>query len=1469
MRSRLPFVLLAVLHHASTSHAQVPRPRAAELASPIITSIEYKDEVDTLNRGLVRLHDVTVRYDFTRVPEFCQSTYSPDFVSFRGVHDDEGDFEYETYTAYDGTKYMKVLPDGEGENGFSHFDRIISEDSFSNPTALSHQFTVGEGMINEEWPTHLYFYIDFEIFGGIGNTTTCWSRVGNVVRLPGPTGTNQPPAPVGTLPPLTIGVDEGATTVDVSSAFRDPDGDRLTYGASSSRPSVASVAVSGSRVTVTPVSEGTATVTVTATDPDGSNTSASQTFTVTVNPPGPVSTGDRAALEALYDATGGPGWRNSTNWGTSAALGEWYGVTTDADGQVTGLSLVGNGLSGVIPSALQRLEHLNDLVLFNNALTGPVPAWLGNMTRLRRLNLAGNDLTGPIPDELGRLANLEELRLYSNELVGGIPATLGNLRLLVELTLFNNALTGPIPGELGQLVNLEQLLLYGNALTGRIPAELGNLANVWWLSVSGNSLTGAIPTELGNLTSVRWLNLAGNALTGRIPAELGNLASLERLFLSGNLLAGLIPLALGNLASLERLFLSGNLLAGPIPLALCRFRDTINPQQGDVYLDCDVRTNRPPEPVGTLPARTIAVDGAPVAVEVSDAFRDPDGDRLTYRASSSRPSVASVAVSGSRVTVTPVSEGTATVTVTATDVGGSNTTARQTFAVTVNPPPLSTADREALETLYDATGGPGWRNSTNWLTDAPLGEWFGVTTGPAGQVMELDLNNNDLAGTIPNTLAGLVHLERLILRGNELTGGVPEWLGNLVGLRRLDIANNPLGGSIPSALGRLANLEQLHLYNNGLGGEIPEELRNLVNLTDLVLNSNFLTGRIPEWLGDLRSLWRLSLSRNGLSAPIPRALGDLTNLSHLYLQGLELTGPIPTWLGGLGSLRELALSENELTGPIPSELGGLANLRRLWLNENPLTGSVPGSLTQLSLDVLWIHSTGVCVPEEFQAWVATIGDFRGSTCSANRPPEPVGTLTPLTIELNDTVPVTGLVEVSGAFRDPDGDRLTYGASSSRPSVASVAVSGSRVTVTPVSEGMATVTVTATDRGGSNSTAVQSFTVTVDRPFTDHPIVPGVTPVRAVHFTELRTRVDGVRSAVGLGPFAWTDSILRAGVTRVRLVHLLELRSALAEAYRAAGRPAPVWTDGAARAGRTPIRAAHLMELRAAVAAGSVSPPPPPPPARTSDLNTVVTGISVDGRNGRWLTDRVPGESGGPSISAAGNTSAVNGGTADLTVTGGAFSGIVVSDDADAAGYYDVPTGTATGRATLRLAFAQEIDEDSLDLYLAARDASGRIGPAARHEYDVIEVGTGDVQVTLTWDADSDVDLHVVEPGGDEIYWGNPSSTSGGTLDLDSNAACRLDGVRNENITWPAGAAPRGTYTVRVNYWAACDVAATNYTVRINSDGSTRTFSGTLTGDGERGGLGAGMEIATFTRTSGPVPRETGPMRNLEEAEAGK
>ena len=199
--------------------------------------------------------------------------------------------------------------------------------------------------------------------------------------------------------------------------------------------------------------------------------------------------------------------------------------------------------------------------------------------------------------------------------------------------------------------------------------------------------------------------------------------------------------------------------------------------------------------------------------------------------------------------------------------------------------------------------------------------------------------------------------------------------------------------------------------------------------------------------------------------------------------------------------------------------------------------------------------------------------------AANRPPVAVGTLPDRRL---GSVGSTLDVGVSQAFVDPDGDALTWTVSSAAPWVVRAHAADARVTLTAAGEGAATIRVTATDPGGLSAT--QSFGVRVTAPFTDDPIRSGVTPIRAVHFTELRARIDFLRQVWGLAPYRWTIRVLQAGVTRVRLTHLLELREALGAAYAVAGRAAPIWTDAAPVAGATAIRAVHLMELRAAVTA---------------------------------------------------------------------------------------------------------------------------------------------------------------------------------------------------------------------------------------------------------------------------------------------
>ena len=272
---------------------------------------------------------------------------------------------------------------------------------------------------------------------------------------------------------------------------------------------------------------------------------------------------DRAALLALYNATGGSNWANRTSWLSNSPIGQWHGVTTNDAGRVTGLNLQDNNVAGRISPALGMLTELQDLNFQGNELTGSIPTELGNLSNLTHLDLGFNELSGEIPRELGDLSNLTHLDLYGNELSGEIPRELGDLSNLTHLDLNGNELSGEIPRELGDLSNLTRLYLFGNRLSGEIPPELGDLSNLTRLILDDNQLTGPIPPELGNLSNLTLLILDDNQLTGPIPPELGDLSNLTRLILDDNQLTGPIPPELGNLSNLTHLYLNGNDPPGP------------------------------------------------------------------------------------------------------------------------------------------------------------------------------------------------------------------------------------------------------------------------------------------------------------------------------------------------------------------------------------------------------------------------------------------------------------------------------------------------------------------------------------------------------------------------------------------------------------------------------------------------------------------------------------------------------------------------------------------------------------------------------------------------------------------------------------------------------------------------------------------------------------------------------------------
>ncbi len=343
--------------------------------------------------------------------------------------------------------------------------------------------------------------------------------------------------------------------------------------------------------------------------------------------------------------------------------------------------------------------------------------------------------------------------------------------------------------------------------------------------------------------------------------------------------------------------------------------------------------------------------------------------------SSDDVSVATVNAAG---LVTGVAEGTATIAATA----GS---ARGTSEITVVNP-----DRAALAAFYEATDGPNWHNSENWLTDAPLGEWFGVTTNREGRLTWLELGFNELTGTIPPELGELSHLEHLQFHNNSLAGEIPSELGNLANLRGLRLGSNHLTGPIPPELGSLASLESLSLSYNSLWGPIPSSFLQLGRLRALSIEHTGLcvpgTSVFAAWLQGLQS--------HDAEAAQPCNEADLAALRSLYEatggsgwteSGGWLSDRVPEeWHGvmadSLGKVTELDLHGNGLVGRLPATLGDLTRLTVLRIGDNEISGRLSSGLTRLPLVEFGYADTELCAPAEeaFQAWLNTIPSHAGT-----------------------------------------------------------------------------------------------------------------------------------------------------------------------------------------------------------------------------------------------------------------------------------------------------------------------------------------------------------------------------------------------------------------------------------------------------------------------------------------------------------
>ena len=281
-------------------------------------------------------------------------------------------------------------------------------------------------------------------------------------------------------------------------------------------------------------------------------------------------------------------------------------------------------------------------------------------------------------------------------------------------------------------------------------------------------------------------------------------------------------------------------------------------------------------------------------------------------------------------------------------------------------------DSLQLVSLYNSTDGPNWINSTNWLSNQPISEWYGITVQD-NAITIIELPRNHLSGQLPDEIGEIVNLEILNLSDNNLSGELPVSLKKLAMLKSLNLSHNQFSGNPANIFNRFNNLISLDLSYNNFNDNIPKDLGKLIQLEVLNLSNNNFQNNIPSELFRLQYLIELNLQNNSLTGSIPRQIGNCKNLQILDLSRNKLTRNIPKEIGKLKELTErLALDHNNLSGQVPKELSLLTNLQHIWLNNNQFSGILPFEIGKMrSLRSLFIYHNNFVGPIPL-----TVGNLR-------------------------------------------------------------------------------------------------------------------------------------------------------------------------------------------------------------------------------------------------------------------------------------------------------------------------------------------------------------------------------------------------------------------------------------------------------------------------------------------------------------
>ncbi|GLT35956.1 hypothetical protein SLA2020_103640 [Shorea laevis] len=166
----------------------------------------------------------------------------------------------------------------------------------------------------------------------------------------------------------------------------------------------------------------------------------------------------------------------------------------------------------------------------------------------------------------------------------------------------------------------------------------------------------------------------------------------------------------------------------------------------------------------------------------------------------------------------------------------------------------------------------------------------------------LNLSSNEF-GLMPDWLGKLTSLtfldlsKSMYLFNNQLSGSIPDSIEQLSKLESIDLSDNQLNGSIPNSFGQLSKLKSMDLSYNQLSGRIPNSIGKLSNLETLLVDDNSLEGVISEaHFANLSKLTKLNIGVNNLNCEMKSDWRPPFHLKYIFMESCKFGIGFPEWL---------------------------------------------------------------------------------------------------------------------------------------------------------------------------------------------------------------------------------------------------------------------------------------------------------------------------------------------------------------------------------------------------------------------------------------------------------------------------------------------------------------------------------------------------------------------------------------------